>query len=358
MVSVGLGTIGIAVLAVLVLAGIAYWIRARALSSRGGDSDARKRDSAQERVEHQEWSRDATDIGVTSRVTTMTTPAKFALTAFLVLFGVITWGLYDFLKTGSPAEFIAATWFQVALGAMVALGMGIAAERRRQAREGRLHLVIEGTDDGDSTPQTKTVFFSPGDETTTEKGRVVTSYQPSLFLGWFRNPQLVADDRELRRETYLPLVDKVMYQIPDNAVRIGNHEFVTWTRGTERSESPAEVADYVLRPPWNLSQSEYLRIQSDMDLMQQERNEMESRLARAEEIIDRLHEELETDRSEIREEVMEEVERIGALVRPGRRETRIEHQPREGYRRGSQNGESSGDDALDRLDSLRNRGDN
>lgn len=343
--NVGLSTILIAVGAVVALAIGAYLLRSRVLSS--SDQSDSSRDSTQERVEHQEFRRDDTSLGFTKRFVGMTTPAKYAVAALTFIFLVVGWAVYDYLKTGSPTQILFAHETQLALGACVACGLGIALERRRRRGEGVIHFVIEGDPEDGIDPKTRSVYFSPGDEVVDSKGRVVTQRSNSRFLGWFRNPVKVADDRELRRDSDVarPLSDNVTYRLPKWAEEIDDHVYVARTQGLKTSKSPQSVEDYTAMPPFSISREERLRIQSNMQMIRKQKNEIESQLVRAQEETENLRRELKQHREDSRAEVFEVLERLGQYVGGRHIRNEIRREDREAFR-------SSRDEEQDRLDRI------
>ncbi|MFB6121118.1 MAG: hypothetical protein ABEJ68_08400 [Halobacteriaceae archaeon] len=259
-------TIGIVVLVFIALAVGIYFLRRRL--SDGDENDDEQRLEQQQRARR---SRD-NSLPVTKRVGGWTWPTKWLVGGILVVFTVVTWNIYTYLKTGSPTQMAYAQETQLFVAGLVTFAGGIWYDRRLDRRSGTIHVRHESDPDEGSGETTETIHYHPDDVIEDEHGMVVAEYTRTRRFGLFRQPKRVADDRRLRNDgdVHRPLSDKVYHRLPDHAVQVGRNEWVVRTQGVDTSSSPTAVADYEYRPPFSLSRERLHQIHADMDQMQSE----------------------------------------------------------------------------------------
>lgn len=324
-------TIGVVVATFIALAIGVYLVRKRLSDddSEGG--------SPEERLESSTQHRDDYSLPVTKRVAGMTSVAKWAVGALLVILGVVVYNVYSFYKTGTPAQMLYASETWTAIIVSVAAGIGIVYERRRARGEGKLTIVHEADPENGVEETVQTVYYDPDDVIEDDHGTVVAEYKRTRMFGLFRNPKRVADDRQLRADgdVHRPLSDKVMHRIPSHATKVGSNHYTFTTQGSKTTTSPTATADYEYRPPFNLSGSDLRRYRSNMQMMQEDLEAARTLNAQLHKQIRDLRGRLTNTETDAWKEALSIIERIAPLLNQNDHHT-LQQVPKEAF-----NGRSS-----------------
>lgn len=339
-------TIGIVVLVFVAVALGAYLLRKR-MSDGGNEDDDEQRLNQQERTRR---TRD-NSIPVTKRVGGWTWPTKWLVGGVLLLFTVIGWNVYAYLKTGSPTQMAYAQETQLFVAGLITFAGGIWYDRRLDRRAGTIHIRHEADADEGSGESVETVHYHPDDVIEDEHGMIVAEYTRTRRFGLFRQPKRVADDRRLRNDgdVHRPLTDKVWHRVPDHATQVGRNEWTFRTQGVDTSSSPTAVADYEYRPPFSLSRERLHQIQADMDQMQSEVKQKNRILADRDAKIRELEQMLKNARTDDWKQFLDILKELAPYIGGGQSKEQVfnqlpddafkGHSSREAAGNGEENGE-------------------
>lgn len=312
---------GLATLLVLSIA--VYLIRRRyAAEDQGGESG----DSVDQRrdIADQYDDRGAYSLSVRQRFAGLTTPSKLLVGGIFVVMAVIIFETWTFFRTGSPSQIFFAREVQLmVVGAIGAVG-GVLFERRRRGKQAKVISIHEADPEGKrGEPRQSSqaeIQYSHVNEVEGDDGALVaTEYQKSLFMGLFRNPKRVADDRRLRNDDAVnrPPDDKVRAEIPEHAVEVEPDVYVFRTMGKETVKDPTDEADYYYKPPFSMPREQAARFRSDLSMMTTEVEETRAQLAQRDEKIRELRRTLENTETEVLEELVSLLERFAPLLSDG-----------------------------------------
>jgi hypothetical protein len=250
----------------------------------------------------------------------MRTPSKVLLGSLFVMFVVVAWQVYGFIKTGTPTQLLVAQQTHIVAAVVVGSVVGIGYERRRASHEGYAIAVYEPTPENDiSEQQPHVIPFDTRDVVRTEDGMVVHEYGKERFFGLFRNPKRVGDDRTLRHDPDVrrPAADKIAHEIPKQAVEVRDGVYVWKTKGQNVSKSPETVPDYTYQPPFALSRAEAMQYAADMEMMEDQLEHTKAKNAHLNGLIRELRSQVKQHREETWRDIVPIVREIVTMF-PGR----------------------------------------
>jgi hypothetical protein len=345
-----------AILLILLALIVGLYLVRRWMASRGDDED----DSGQQRVEERERSRSRTtpSLSMRQRFAAKTWPAKMLIVGIFVILVVVVWNTYTYLKTGSPTQMAYARETQFFVIGLVTFGTGIWWDRRQHAREGVIDVQYEPVPgSGRDETVTERIHYNPTDVVETEHGDVAHQYKDSRFMGLYRQPMVVADDKRLRNDDQVrrPLSDKVGHQIPPHAIEVEEDHYVIRTKGRRTTATPESVADYEYRPPYSMSMERKLQIEADVEEMAGRVDQMDRKLGHKDEMIHELEKSLENARTEDWRDLIGVLHNIAPLIGRGYSNQQVlqklpdqafqSHSPRDGEEMNGQPGAAG--DGLD-----------
>lgn len=273
--------IGAAVVAVLVLAILVFYVRRKYTGGNETEGVQRVTQSDQGRGH---------SVPIRRRASQMPLPAKVLLGLVTVLFAFIAWNVYSYMRTGSPTQVFYSTWTSHSATALIGGLLTVAIVRRVGAAEQMAYALIEDPIDDDGERHVKEIPFRTDDTQTDGDGEVIFQYTDSKVLGLVRRPKRHAEDRGLRNDPDVvrPLGEKIGHRVPDQFWELPNGDLAWKTKGDVVNASPDTLPDIEYKPQFGLTAQQYLRYQSDMSMMQREVNEVKTQLARADETIREL----------------------------------------------------------------------
>jgi hypothetical protein len=252
---------------------------------------------------------------------TLTLPAKVVVVSLGAL--VLATGVFAYfsLKNGAPVEVPYANTLEAGGIAVVAITGGVIYRGKKDAERGRVDLVYE---DGDGAEEaTETIYFDPTESTTNTDGkRIVYEHFPNRIMGLFGRRKLVAHDRELRAERGI-LSDVVAHEIPDHAIRIGEHHYHIRTQAQTTTNGVSNAADYRYRSPIELPYTTYLQQREQMEKLESQLGTKDAILGETQTQLRELQRRLETQDIRSREEAREEIMDIITQLPTGERNVEI-----------------------------------
>lgn len=314
------------ILAVLVLGVVVLLVRR--VRSGGGNED-----TGEARQQEQE-AREKYRVPLRTHAREMPREGKVAMLALAVAFLVAGWEVYTVAKTGGPSQVLQSTYVQVAIIVAVALPLGMAYERRRRARtEGTITAIIEADPETGVEEQEVEIPIDPRDVEQVadarphdpagldidteglglddgETGLVAHEYTANRVFSLTRRPKRIAEDKNLRDDPDLarPLDDKIGYEIPPWATKIGEGEWVFRTKGLKKSLSPNIYADYYWEPPYSMNRERRERLKTDNQMMRETVASKNARIAHQSQQIDELERTVQRLLTSSWDEVMDKLE--------------------------------------------------
>lgn len=240
--------------------------------------------------------REQYDIPLRTRVGGMPWEAKAVLGTVFVFTVVVVYNVWQYLKTGSPAQMVYAAETQAVALSVAMLFVGIWYERSRARKyEGEIHVKYEAdASDGDTETTTEVIHYNPQDVVEDEDGIVVHEVNRRRVFGLFPTPRRIADDRRFRdSDVWRPPEDKIGHRIPPHAEEVAPNVWEFYTQGSQLNRSPNTVADVEYRPPWSLSNEDYMRMHADMDMMQRSVREVRAQNAHLQQHVRKLEQTVE-----------------------------------------------------------------
>lgn len=244
----------------------------------------------------------------------LTLPMKAVVVSLVLASGVVSFYVYQFLKTGNPVEFAYVRELQYMSVAVIGVGGGVLFKDWADGRVGRLEIDFENTD-GSDIDQTRTVYFLWGEAEPTDDGTVkVKSLFPSLILKLFPRKRLVGHVPRLRGDR--PLGARVTYEVPRHARELDDGFYVR-TQGERviAGDRPTAV-DIRFRPPYELPYKAYVAQREQLSKKEIRIESERAKRAEAEAQLRDLKRLVQNTEYQQREEILDEINRITDMVQP------------------------------------------
>jgi hypothetical protein len=267
-------------------------------------------------------------------------PLKAILVCGFAGSAVVSYYVYQWMRTGGPTTFAYATQLQYAGTALIGVAGGVVYTAKKNAQIGKACIEYED-DSGEDIESTETVYF---DATRTEvvDGQVhIHEIWPSRVLGLFRRLKLAGHDRRLRGDR--PLGDSIVREVPDFAAEYDDTVFATtfqWRTQGERilQGGDGNPVDIRYKPPVKKSYRNYVRQQEQHDKLRTRMESERAKRAEAERRAAELARLVENGEQDTWEDVVEKTQELRELLGPTNQQVSFEQS---GQRRRAGNGGSN-----------------
>lgn len=283
--------------------------------TRWGVFDADDEEDGTDRINRSEQpQRELERIPLRDKHRQLTTPMKIILLCSVLLSLILSFYIYQFLKTGSPAEFQYVRELQFVVVSLIGVGGGVVFKDWADSRVARLEIDFEDTD-GTDIDTTNTIYFLKQEAEPRDDGTIkVRALFPSLIVRLFPRKRLVGHDARLRSDR--PLGKRITYEVPRHARELEDGFYVR-TQG-ERVVGGAAQTDVDIRftPPYELPYQSYVAQREQIEKTETRMESEQAMRAEAEAQLRRLKRLVENTEYKERDQIITDLERLQDIMQP------------------------------------------
>lgn len=299
-------TVEVGVIAAVGVVAIAIYLAKRGLFDPSEEDESR--DELRERQSREDWS-----IPARKRVKALPGPLRVLLVGMVVVTVIVSYGLYQYFRTGAPADSFLTTEVQFGAVAFVGVVLGIGLARWFDKRRRSLWVAYEG--EGEE-PQVGEIPVMTDDQEVRDGRQVVKELARNRLLGLFNRYRQVGERRELRSNQSLPS-DRVEHLVPDHSINLPSGDFFVETQSEgDKVLSGGSSADLTYRSQNQMSYEESVTLRERMSRLRSRMRAVKATNAQLMDDIKKLRKEIENREYQEREALVEEIDEILTAMGP------------------------------------------
>lgn len=313
------------------------------------EDDKENANSGTERVQQElEQQNEDYTISLLKKHKTLTAPGKVVVASLGALcLGLLVY-VYFTLKNGAPVEVPFANALQQSAVVTAVFFVAVGVANKRTSNRRKATIVYE--DENGYRDRTETKYFDPAKAERDGDGNLILYENLSArILGLFERRKLVAYDRELRGERAV-LHDHIAHRIPESAIELDDGHWKIRTQGHRVTSNGDVSADYTYDPPYTVPFETHVKNRERIAKMQTKLDSKDAMLAEVEQEVSRLRRKVDTERTDAREALKDDLMDIVELIQSPnaqydiQQDTRPQRQPESQRDVAGMNGRKNGEE--------------